>query len=94
MTARRSARDSLPIVRLLVDGQTFDARAGDSVASALLAAGIRTLREAPDGSARGLFCGIGACYDCLVTIDGVPGRRACMTGVTDGMSVTTAPTRR
>jgi predicted molibdopterin-dependent oxidoreductase YjgC len=88
--SRESARVSSPIIRLLVDGRTLEARVGDSVASALLAAGIRTLREATDGSPRGLFCGIGVCFECLVTIDGSPGRRACMTGVRDGMTVTTS----
>ncbi|MCF8038149.1 MAG: (2Fe-2S)-binding protein, partial [Desulfohalobiaceae bacterium] len=36
---------------------------------------------------RGFFCGMGVCYDCLVTVDGRPGTRACMTQVEDRMEV-------
>lgn len=75
-------------VHILVNGHTLEAREGESVAAALLAAGVRTLRTAPRrGEPRGLFCGIGQCYDCLVEIDGEPGQRACMTRVRPGMSI-------
>jgi aerobic-type carbon monoxide dehydrogenase small subunit (CoxS/CutS family) len=45
------------------------------------------LRNGPDGTPRGLFCGIGICFDCLVTIDGRPGLRACMVRVHEQMDV-------
>jgi predicted molibdopterin-dependent oxidoreductase YjgC len=82
-----SRRARMPVVRIEVDGMPLEAREGDSVASALLAAGRRALRKGPDDAPRGVFCGIGACFDCLVTIDGRPGQRACLAPVRDGMSV-------
>lgn len=87
MTDAVSRRAGMSVVRIVVDGAPLDAREGDSVASALLAAGRRALRNGPDGMPRGVFCGIGACFDCLVTIDGRSGQRACLAPVRDGMSV-------
>lgn len=64
------------------------ARPGDTVASALAAAGIRHLRDsAVSGEARGIFCMMGACFDCLVEIDGIQNRQACMTPVREGLTV-------
>ena len=80
-------REGSARVRFRVDGRELEACAGDSVASALLANGIRALRNGPDGAPRGLFCGIGICFDCLVTIDGRPGLRACMVRVQEQMDV-------
>lgn len=77
-----------PRLRLEFDGQTLTARAGDTLAAALLRAGIPVFRHTPEhGSARGPYCMMGACYDCLVLVDGVT-RQACMTPVRDGMRVT------
>jgi len=76
-------------LRLTFDGQPVVARPGDTVAAALIAAGIHAWREAPrTGALRGPFCMMGACYDCMVVIDGQPNRQACMTAVADGMVVT------
>jgi predicted molibdopterin-dependent oxidoreductase YjgC len=67
-------------------GQTLQARDGQSVAAALTAAGVRSWRTTRRGERpRGLFCGIGACFDCLLTIDGRPAQRACLVPVRDGM---------
>jgi hypothetical protein len=58
---------------------------GQTVAAALIAAGIRSWRGTRrDAAPRGLFCGIGACYDCLVTINNAPSQRACLTLAHDG----------
>lgn len=71
-----------------VNGKVHRAYTGESVHAALLAAGYRVLRKTgPDQRPRGIFCGMGVCYDCLVTINGVPNQRACMTLVADGMEV-------
>ena len=73
---------------LLVNGKTFTAYQGESVHAALLAAGYRILRKTDHGGEpRGIFCGMGVCYDCLVTINGVPNQRACMTLVEDHMEI-------
>jgi predicted molibdopterin-dependent oxidoreductase YjgC len=70
------------------DGQVIPARAGDSVAVALLAAGMKTTRTTPvSGAPRGPFCMMGACFDCLAVVDGRPNVQTCMTQVRDGMQV-------
>jgi predicted molibdopterin-dependent oxidoreductase YjgC len=69
-------------------GRTLQARDGQSVAAALTAAGVRSWRTTRRGERpRGLFCGIGVCFDCLLTIDGRPAQRACLVPVRDGMIV-------
>jgi predicted molibdopterin-dependent oxidoreductase YjgC len=70
-----------------VDGHSLPARPGQTVAAALMAAGRLILRYTDSGAPRGLFCGMGVCFECLVTIDGVSGRRACMTPARPGMRV-------
>ena len=75
-------------VTLTVDGREVDAVAGESVLAALWANGIRALHHtALAGEPRGPFCGIGICFDCLVTVNGERSVRACMTAVEPGMAV-------
>ena len=75
-------------IALIVDGQARTARLGESVAAALMADGDDLeLRETVGGEPRGLFCGMGVCFDCLVIVDGIPSTRACVTWVRDGMVV-------
>ncbi|HKI32571.1 MAG TPA: (2Fe-2S)-binding protein [Gemmataceae bacterium] len=72
------------------DGEELRAVEGQTVAAALLAAGRRTWRTTGRrGEPRGLFCGMGVCFDCLVRIDGRPNCRACQTPVANGMRVET-----
>jgi D-hydroxyproline dehydrogenase subunit gamma len=74
-------------VRLLFDGIDVAAHDGETLATALYAAGIRTLRHAPgDGGPRGLFCAMGSCQECVVLIDGQR-VEACRVPVRDGMAV-------
>jgi hypothetical protein len=71
------------------DGQAVEFDAGQSVGAALVRAGTsswRTTRKA--GRPRGLFCGIGVCFDCLIVIDGTPNQRACLIRAEPGMRVT------
>lgn len=75
-------------VRFTFDGGEIVARPGDSVAVALLAAGETSLRETPvSGAPRAPYCMMGVCFDCLVEIDGVGNRQACLTQVAEGMQV-------
>lgn len=75
-------------VKIVVNGRPAEAYDGESVAAVLITEGERAFRRTPRrGEPRGLFCGMGVCYDCLVVIDGQPGCRACMTLVRDGMVV-------
>lgn len=69
------------------NGEPIQARAGDTVAAALLAAQCRMLRNTPvSGAPRGPFCMMGACYECLVEIGGET-VQACQVRVTEGLSI-------
>ncbi len=70
------------------DGQEVAAREGDSIAGALLAAGIVITRTTPVGQApRGPFCMMGACFDCLAEVDGIGGVQTCLVPARPGMVV-------
>ena len=69
------------------DGTTLSLPDGANLAAALLAAGVDVFRHTPvSGAPRAPFCMMGACFDCLVEIDGVT-RQACMREVTEGMVI-------
>ncbi|MDE0363013.1 MAG: (2Fe-2S)-binding protein, partial [Rhodospirillaceae bacterium] len=67
------------------ENRRIECRPGVSVAAALTSAGVRSIREAGPGDARGLFCGMGVCQECRVEVDGRSGVRACMATVKDEM---------
>ena len=75
-----------------INGEARSVREGLSVAAALLAeTGSPVFRHTERrGEPRGMFCGMGVCFDCLVRIDGTGNLRACMTQVADGMRIETA----
>ncbi|MDQ7802962.1 (2Fe-2S)-binding protein [Amycolatopsis sp. A133] len=77
-----------PIV-LTVDGETVTGVAGQTVAGVLLAAGRLSWRTTRSGAPRGVFCGIGACFDCLLTVNGVADVRACRRRAADGDEIRT-----
>jgi predicted molibdopterin-dependent oxidoreductase YjgC len=86
-TRRRGAR-----LTVRINGRPVTAYAGETVFAVLVAEGIRALRHSPAGVtpvARGGFCGMGACQECRVTVDGLPDQRACMLAVRDGMEIAT-----
>jgi hypothetical protein len=72
-----------------VDGVTVTGLAGQTVAGILLAAGRSSWRTSLRGRPRGLFCGIGVCHDCLLTVNGLPDVRACQRRAADGDVITT-----
>ena len=73
-----------------LDGSPCFAYQGETIAAALLSVGKRTFRLSPKQSEpRGIFCGMGVCFECLVTVNGVLNVRACMTPVEEGMNVET-----
>lgn len=72
------------------DGVQVAAIDGETIAAALSAAGVLAFRSAASGAPRGLWCGMGACFDCIVTVDGRAAQRACMVKARDGMVVTSA----
>ncbi|MFI8089698.1 (2Fe-2S)-binding protein [Streptomyces sp. NPDC086080] len=75
---------------IVVDGESLPFVEGQTVAAALVAVGRVAWRTTRVGHRpRGVFCGIGVCFDCLVTIDGSGGQRACLVPARPGMTVTT-----
>ena len=77
------------------DGRAMTARAGDTVAAALLANGVQACRQTPvSGTPRGPYCMMGVCFDCLVVIDGVGNRQGCLIPLRAGMRVETQMGRR
>ena len=88
MTAIRLHGTSGAVVQLFVDGLPVQARAGEALAAALMAAGRLHLRDSPRaGAPRGAFCMMGVCQECLVRVDGAL-RQSCLLTVRDGMIVT------
>ena len=86
---RRLAEAREPVA-IAVDGRPVTARVGDTVAAALLAAGIDHCRTTPVGGVpRSPYCLMGVCFECLVTIDGVGSRQGCLVAVRDGMRIET-----
>ncbi len=75
-------------VALQVEGRSITAAEGDTLALALLQAGVSTFRDTPvSGAPRAPLCLMGACFDCLVQVDGRANVQACMVRVKDGMQV-------
>jgi aerobic-type carbon monoxide dehydrogenase small subunit (CoxS/CutS family) len=86
----RRLLDASRPVTMRVNGQTVTVSAGDSVAAALLVSGHTRFRHtARTHAPRGPYCGMGVCFECLVTIDGEPNRQACLVPVREGMAITT-----
>jgi len=79
-----------PTVTFTFDGGLVEGRMGEPIAAALIAAGFRVFRTMPRfGDARGGYCMVGRCADCLVVVDGVPNVPACVTPIAAGMDVRT-----
>lgn len=77
-----------PLVTVHVDGRAVQARAGETLALALLNAGVTTFRHTPiSAQPRAPLCLMGVCFDCLVEVDAQQNVQSCMVEVRDGMSV-------
>ena len=75
-------------VTVRFEGRSLRVPAGLSVAAALLASGVTTFRRTPiSGAPRAPLCMMGVCFDCLLCIDGVPNRQACLATVRDDMEI-------
>ncbi|MEO8806445.1 MAG: (2Fe-2S)-binding protein [Burkholderiaceae bacterium] len=76
------------VIALQVDGHAIEARAGETLAMALLNAGVVPFRHTPvSGEPRAPLCLMGVCFDCLVEVDGRQNVQACMVQVKAGMQV-------
>ncbi|TAM74319.1 (2Fe-2S)-binding protein [bacterium] len=76
-------------IALRVDGRAVDISAGSTVLAAVAIAGQQSCRRSVSGESRGPLCGMGICFECRVTIDGVQHRRACQMLCAPGMEVRT-----
>jgi thioredoxin reductase/bacterioferritin-associated ferredoxin len=75
-------------IEITVDGKTLRAFEGETIGAVLAATGIREIRRAPQRKdPRGLYCCMGSCHGCLVTVDGQPNVRACVTPVQSGQEI-------
>jgi predicted molibdopterin-dependent oxidoreductase YjgC len=87
--------EAAPAVEITVDGRRIRARAGDTLAAALLCAGVVPFRHTPvTGQPRSPLCLMGVCFDCLVEVDGAQNVQSCMVEVRDGMRVRLPPGAR
>lgn len=78
-------------VEVIIDGRKAQAFEGELVSTVLQAEGISVFaRKHATGRPSGIYCGMGMCYECLVTIDGIPNVRACQTYAVDRMVIETA----
>lgn len=76
------------MLTLHFEDQILSVPAGTTVAAALLLAGVSATRTTPvSGAPRAAYCMMGVCFECLMVIDGMANRQACMVAVTDGMTV-------
>ena len=74
-----------PEVNFSFDGTSYTASEGQTIAAALINHGIASWRRTRvDDQPRGILCGIGVCFDCLVTLNGEPNVRACVTRIDGG----------
>ena len=78
-----------PLVKFTFNDREVAAYVGESIAAALIALENVAMRTTSLGETRGVYCGMGVCFDCLVIVDGVPNTRACMTWVKKGIVVST-----
>lgn len=77
------------MITIEVDGKPVRVGDGMSLAAALMNEGVGRFRTSVGGEARGPLCGMGSCYECRVSVDGVAHRRACLIPVREGMRVVT-----
>jgi len=61
----------------------------DTIGACLMRAGMLTIRHSNSGEPRGMYCAIGVCNECLVTVDGVRNVRACVTKARPGAVIQT-----
>jgi len=75
-------------IAIKVNGKEVTAYLGETLLAALIASGYKQLKNSPVlKEGRGGLCGMGVCYECLVTLDGVKNVRACMQDIRPGMEI-------
>ena len=77
-------------ISITIDGHKVEAYSGETIATVLLTSGHNIFQHTGEALLpRSLYCGMGICFNCLVTVDGVPNILACVTQATAGMSIET-----
>lgn len=71
------------------DNKEYNAKAGQTIAEALMENGITTFRLSVDGSPHGVYCTMGTCFQCRVVLNGKPNVRACSTLAKSGDAIQT-----
>ena len=79
--------DDTDLISFSFEGRPLIGRKGESIAAALISTGINYFRKSRGGRNRGLYCGMGTCFECLVTVDGHLSQRACLTQLEPGMDI-------
>jgi len=74
-------------ITVTIDGQQVRAFTNETVSAVLMAEGRTWIRHTSKGDPRGIFCGMGVCFDCVMVIDNIPNTRGCITWVKDGMMI-------
>ena len=75
-------------LRFWFEGRPLYGFEGDTIAAALVANDIKVFRHtAKLGRARGLFCAVGKCSSCLMTVNGLPNTMVCMEPLRAGVRV-------
>lgn len=81
--------ENLEEINFMFNGKSLKGYKGQPIAAALFANGIRIIRKCEaTGEPRGILCGIGHCFECRATVNGVPSKRTCLTILEEGMNVT------
>jgi sarcosine oxidase subunit alpha len=75
------------ILKIRINGTVREAASGSIVAAVLLASDTRGFRRSVTGEDRGPLCGMGVCFECRATVDGIPNTRTCTLPVADGMEI-------
>lgn len=78
-------------ITIQIDGRQHQVEAGTSVAAAMWNCGVTSSRTSVTGQPRSALCGMGICFECRATVNGVPHERTCMIPCTQGMQITTSP---
>ena len=82
------SRENRRIIKIFVNNQRFEVMEGETLAAALWANGLIAVGQNPGAELpRGMYCGIGHCYECRVTLDGIEDVRSCLIPVREGMQV-------
>jgi D-hydroxyproline dehydrogenase subunit gamma len=81
-------------LEVTIDGRPVTAAPGRTIAGIMLAEGVTAWRRDTAGELRGVFCGIGVCFECLVTVNGQDSVRACQRVARDGDDIRTGRAER